>query len=165
MIKSENTGSTRARHAWLHALIAALCLGAAGSGHAASNQAEALLAEARADCASIEGGVFSTEGAAVTEVDLTGDGVPDEIVDQRAFRCTSAASFWCGTGGCGLIVIAGETATQLLVKDWRVVDWHGGKILLTAVHGYECGGNNLRWCYEALVWSEGALRSVRPMRQ
>ncbi|MCL5776589.1 hypothetical protein M1105_06255 [Limibaculum sp. FT325] len=146
-------------------LLAALCLGAAAPGNAASDLAEARLAEASADCEGLDGGVFSTDGAAITEVDLTGDAIPDEIIDEGTFRCSSAASLWCGTGGCGLTVIAEGTATQLLVKDWRVIDWHDRKILLTAVHGHECGGSNLRWCYEALVWSEGALRSVSPFRR
>ncbi|MDT8345278.1 MAG: hypothetical protein RQ752_12720, partial [Thermohalobaculum sp.] len=71
------------------ALAAVLGIGlAAAPAGAASGPAEALLAEARADCASIDGGVFTTEGAPVTEIDLTGDGAPDEIVDQGAFRCT-----------------------------------------------------------------------------
>lgn len=133
---------------------------------AGSPLAEARIAEARSDCEAYAGGVFSIEGTAVTEVDLTGDGVADELIDARRFRCSSVAgSLWCGTGGCGLTVVAGESVTELLVKDWRIVEWHDRSILLTAIHGSECGGTNLRWCYEALVWSEGGLRSVSAWRQ
>jgi hypothetical protein len=149
---------------WLLAAAFAITLSAPAV--AEPSGVEAAMAEASALCQGFENGVFSVEGEAVIEVDLTGDGTPDALIDQSTFRCSSSAgSMWCGTGGCGLKVIADGVTEDLLVKDWQVIDWHDRKILLTAIHGAECGGTNLRWCYEALVWSEGGLRSVSPSRQ
>ncbi len=69
--------------------IAALVLTAAQAG--AQTAVDDILAGARADCESFEGGVFDP-GNAVNAVDLTGDGALDSLVDEGAFSCTSAAS-------------------------------------------------------------------------
>jgi len=132
---------------------------------AADPAADKVLAAARADCESFEGRVFATAPNSVTEADLTGDGIPESIIDEGTFSCTSAASMYCGTGGCGLVVVVDGTPHDFLAKGWRIVEWGEDRILLIAEHGYECGGTNLRRCYEALVWSDGRFATVNPTRQ
>lgn len=126
----------------------------------ASDAGDAIIQKARQECQSFENGVLEITDKAITRVDLTGDGEPDELVDSRAFSCSSAASLFCGTGGCSLTAIVGGSTTEFLAKGWRIVDWDGQPVLLLAVHGSECGGTNLRRCYNAMAWSEGAFRSV-----
>lgn len=128
----------------------------------AAETAEPIIAQARADCRSFENGTLTLGENAIVQADLTGDGLPEEIVDSREFTCSSAASLFCGTGGCTVTVVAEGVARAFLAKAWRIVDWNGQPILLLAVHGSDCGGTNLRRCYEAVVWSEGRFRSLRP---
>ena len=126
---------------------------------------EGVIDEARARCAAFEGGTLTVTDTAIVATDLTGDGTRDAVVDGRGLRCSSAVSLFCGgTGGCEIALVAEGTVTPLLAKGWRVVDWAGDRIVLLQVHGSECGGTNLRRCYEALVWSEGAFRTVNESR-
>ena len=122
--------------------------------------ADTVLGEADAQCRAFENGVFSTTGDVLARIDLSGDGKPDTLVDGHGYRCSSG-NLYCGTGGCPLTLVVDGTRTDLMAKNWRVVDWGTQSVLLLRVHGVGCGGTNLRTCFEALVWSEGAFRSVR----
>ena len=108
----------------------------------------------------IEDGIFEPRDA-VQPVDLTGDGVPETVVDESRFSCSSAASMYCGTGGCMVRAIVGDQTFSWLAKGWKVVDWAGDRILLMQIHGANCGGTNLRRCYEAVVWTDDHFASVR----
>lgn len=113
------------------------------------------------DCRSWDDGEFAVGDGALTSVDLTGDGVPETVLDESRFSCSTAASLWCGTGGCMVRVFGAGEPYARLAKGWRPVEWAGDTILLLQIHGSECGGTNLRRCYEAVSYSEGAFRSVR----
>jgi len=126
----------------------------------ASDASNAIIDEARDICRSFDNGVLEVGSGAVTSVDLTGDGNPDEVVDHGEFICSTALSLFCGTGGCSMTAIADGKPFEFLTKAWKVVDWDGQPILLLVVHGSECGGDNLRRCYRAEVWSENGFRSV-----
>jgi hypothetical protein len=130
---------------------------------AAAGEAE-ILAAGRAACAGFEGGTFSLAPDAVARTDLDGDGAADTVIDEQGFRCSTAAALYCGTGGCRVHFLVGDSVQSRLAKGWTVTDWAGDRIVLLQVHGTECGGTNLRRCYEALVWSEGAFRSLRDGR-
>ncbi len=58
--------------------------------------------------------------------------------------------------------IGHATVRRFHAEGWRVITWDSLPILLLAVHGSECGGTNLRRCFRAVVWSEGAFRSIQP---
>ena len=59
---------------------------------------------------------LTTEGA-VKEVDLTGDGKPDTVVDEALFKCSTAASlFNGGTGGSMVHFLADGSETARLVQ-------------------------------------------------
>ena len=60
-------------------------------------------AEAQADCRGA-GGRPSLMQNFETQADLNGDGQPDYLHDLSRLDCAGAASFFCGSAGCPLIV-------------------------------------------------------------
>ena len=91
--------------------------------------------------------------------DVTGDGQPEEIVDASQFSCSTAASFWNGSGGTYLWVIVDGKTYEFLAHKWRLVDVDGQQVLLLAVHSFECS-DTVGPCYRALVWADG-FRTTR----
>jgi hypothetical protein len=126
----------------------------------ASDAANKVVDQARKDCKSFENGILKTTKQTITLTDLTGDGRPEEIVDASQFSCSTAASLFCGTGGCSITIIVNGKPFDFLAKGWKIVKWSDRPILLFAIHGSACGGTNLRRCYQAVVWSEGGFRSI-----
>ena len=116
-------------------------------------------------CADFENGEFTLEWGAVSRIDLDGDLRPDWVLDDFAFACSSAASLYCGTGGCESHFLVGDTVTSLLNRGWYVVTFGRYRVLLLDVHGSRCGGINPTPCVEALAWDQEARtwRSVRPL--
>ncbi|MEM6942761.1 MAG: hypothetical protein AAF565_03295 [Pseudomonadota bacterium] len=125
---------------------------------------ETILARAKADCAGFENGRFEANDA-VTKIDLDGDDAPDILLDESRFTCTSAASMYCGSGGCQLHAIVGDTATSFQAEGWRVIDWNDRPVLLVMRDGYWCGGIGAQSCVEAVVWSQGQRLTVMPPQQ
>jgi hypothetical protein len=109
-----------------------------------------------------EKGTFTMAPGAVTPIDLSGDGKPDEIVDASKFNCSTAASLYCGNGGCPVTAIVSGKSTEFFAQGWKTVDWAGSKILLLGVHGSRCGALGTTRCFEAVTWSEGSFRTVAP---
>jgi len=99
-----------------------------------------VLEEARENCARFEDGTFEPRDA-VQRVDLTGDGMPETVVDESRFSCSSAASMYCGTGGCMVRAIVGDQTFSWLAKGWRVVDWAGDQISSHAASRRQLRGN------------------------
>ena len=120
----------------------------------------AILAKAASDCASFESGEFSYTAQAVVERDVTGDDLPETVIDSSHFACSTAASLWGGTGGTQLWVVVDDTPLEFLAHQWQVVDMAGQPVLLLAVHSSECGSDRVGPCYRALVWSDG-FRTTR----
>lgn len=123
----------------------------------------AALETARAECASFDGGSLDIGYAAVSRPDLTGDGTPDWALDESQLACSSAASLFCGTGGCMVTFVVGDTATERLTKGWQVVEFGPWHVVLLQVHGSLCGGINPTPCVEALVWDSDAQRFSTPV--
>ncbi len=121
---------------------------------------EDILAEARADCAGFEAGSLTVMEGAVQEVELTGTGPAEVLVDWSKFNCSSAASLWGGTGGQTLSLLAGGIRQDWLVLGWQVAQF-GQPVLLVQLHGSECGGSGSQPCVEALVWGGESFLSVR----
>ncbi len=116
---------------------------------------------ARDECRSLENGTLEVGENAVVEIDLTGDGKANTLIDASEFMCTTAASLFCGTGGCALSAVVDGTPHEFLAKGWRVVKMYDFPVLLLAVHGSECGGSGLRRCIKALSWSEGGFHIAK----
>lgn len=116
---------------------------------------QAVVDDARADCESFEAGEFAAEGSAVQQIDLTGSG-EGWIVDTGKMSCSSAASMYCGSGGCGLSMVVGDSVTERIAARWQVMTFFSAPVVLLNVHGSLCGGINPTPCVEALVWDSEA---------
>lgn len=129
---------------------------------AALADVDAILAEGAKACAEQDGGTFASEGA-VKDVDLTGDGKADTVVDEALFTCsTSASLFNGGTGGSMVHFIVDGSETSRLVQGWDTAQWAGATIILLALHGSECGVAGVDPCFEAMTWGANSFASVRP---
>ena len=144
--------------------LSAMMFAISGS-QAGEPNAQSIINDARKECASFENGVLKTSESTIQLVDLTGNGRQEEIVDTSQFQCSTAASLFCGTGGCSLIALVEGKSFDFLAQSWRIVHWNNHPILLLAVHGANCGGTNLTGCFNALIWSENAFQSVAPRQQ
>ena len=128
---------------------------------AAHASPDTLLAEAAKACAELDGGVFASEGA-VRQIDLTGDGTEDTLVDEGLFTCSTAASLYGGSGGSLIHVFANGTESSFLVQGYETVRWADRLIVLLAVDGSSCNTISADPCFEALTWVEDRFVSVRP---
>jgi hypothetical protein len=120
-----------------------------------------VLDAAQNECRSFENGTLEVGENTVVEVDLTGDGKINYLVDASEMTCSTAASLFCGTGGCALTAVVDGKPHEFLAKGWRVIKMYDFPVLLLAVHGSECGGSGLRRCIKALTWSEGGFHIAK----
>ena len=135
----------------------------AGTAMAVSPAAQQLIDRAAASCQANENGEFDQRDA-LTEIELRSQfgTVSAEIVDESRFACSSAASLYCGSGGCMLnLVVKGETLAWQ-ATGWRLIDWGPDRILLIGRDGGWCGGAGAEVCYEALVWSNDRILTLGP---
>lgn len=91
--------------------------------------------------------------------DLTGDGLPEPVIDAPEFSCSTAASMSGGCGGAFLSVVVDDRTYEFLAHRWQLVDVYGQKVLLPGVHSYQCS-DSVGPCCRALVWSDG-FRTTR----
>lgn len=127
-----------------------------------TDRADAIIEEARAECAAILDGTLTVPEGAITRADLTGDETPDAVVDLGKVSCSTSASLFCGTGGCSVTLLAGAAEERVLSKGWVIERLGDMPVFLSQVHGSNCGGTNLRRCATAITFSEGAFQSVAP---
>lgn len=113
-------------------------------------------------CASFENGEFALEWSAVSRVDLDGDLQSDWALNEAGFACSSAASLYCGTGGCMTHFLVGDTLASLQNQGWQMTTFGPHRVLLADVHGSQCDGINPTPCVVAAVWDgdEGIWRST-----
>jgi len=119
---------------------------------------------ARQACADFDNGQFAMEWGAVSRVDLDGDLRLDWVLDESTFACSTAASLFCGTGGCVSHFLLGGTVTSMLNQGWDVMTFGRHRVLVLDVHGSRCGGVNPTPCVESLVWDQESAvwRSIQP---
>ncbi|MCA8883734.1 MAG: hypothetical protein KDA50_08315 [Rhodobacteraceae bacterium] len=117
-----------------------------------------LLSQRQAECSGFDEGTLTLEDGAVAQADLDGDGQPDWVLDESHLRCSSAASLYCGTGGCGVSFLVNDVLSTHLAKGWALTELGPLRAVLLQVHGSRCGGINPTPCVEALVWDPGAAR-------
>ena len=144
-------------------ILLALCLTVLGAAAQAQAALDALMAQAAADCASFENGNLLVGEESTNSVDLTGDGVPEVILDAEFLRCsTMAMAPYCGSGGCALYAIVGEEVFEWQSLGWRVIDWDGEPVLLIGRDGGWCGVSSAGYCFEALNWNGETFLTVMP---
>ena len=143
------------------AMAIAVAAVSAGPAAAVSPQAQGLLDRAMAFCASFDGGTFDPADA-VTPATLGTDSAPvdAEIVDESRFRCSTARSLWCGSGGCMLNVVAEGKVWRWQATGWRIERWGPSRILLIGRDGGWCGASGAEVCFEAVNWSQGRPLTV-----
>ena len=136
--------------------IALSCFGVTPAVSADVSQLPPLLQEkveaAEKACAAFEDGEFDLEWGAVVRVDLDGDRYHDWVLNESGFACSTAASLFCGTGGCMSHFLVQEELHSLLNQGWDVVDLGPDRVLLADVHGSQCGGVNPTPCVSASTW-------------
>ena len=117
---------------------------------------------ARQACANNENGEFALEWGAMTRTDLDGDLQPDWVLDESAYACSSAVSLFCSTGGCTSHFLVGDVVTSFRNQGWTVRTVGRNPVLLTRVHGSDCGGSSPTPCFVAGAWDPDtkAWRSV-----
>lgn len=135
-------------------LIALLAL----TGAAQAQTADTVLDAARAECQSFDGGTLFVPDTPLTDIDLNGDGVAEQILDFSTLQCSTLAAFASGTGGSILHVFAGDRHLERMALGWQMTDVQGGQVLLFSLHGSECGTFGVEPCVEAVtLGSEGFL--------
>ena len=108
--------------------------------------------QAKRACLAFENGEFALEWGAVTRVDLDGDRRPDWVLSEARFACSTAASLYCGTGGCMSHFLIGDQSASLLNQGWELSNIGRHRVLLADVHGSRCEGIGPTPCVTASVW-------------
>lgn len=88
----------------------------------------AAVEEARSYC---DDGEVSMTDDAVRNVDLNGDGTKDWIFDTGLVNCSTSASLYCGTLGCGVETLIDGNRASLTLFEWQVVERDGATVLHT----------------------------------
>ncbi|WP_319544989.1 hypothetical protein [Ruegeria conchae] len=107
-------------------------------------------------CAEFNNGQFGLDWGAVERVDLNGDLQRDWVLNESGFACSSAASLYCGTGGCMSHFWVSEEVHSLLNQGWTVVDFGRRRVVVADIHGSNCDGINPTPCIAASVWDAEA---------
>lgn len=103
-------------------------------------------------CSNFEAGQFSLAFGAVLRVDLDGDIDQDWVLDEAGFNCSTAASLFCGTGGCVSHFLVDGQLHSLLNRGWDMARLGTLPVLLADLHGSQCDGINPTPCVVASVW-------------
>jgi hypothetical protein len=89
---------------------------------------------------------------AVRKLDLNGDGRDDYIVDFHEAECVGRASFFCGTGGCDLLILVALRGGALRkvfdnrVREYKVLSGRGPSKFRFVWHGSYCGSHGNPSC-------------------
>ena len=101
----------------------------------------------------------------IVAADFNLDGVVDPVLDQANVYCGDSRALWSGTGG---------SPVRIFVSDgeggWseHTTGGFAGRVelighvpvWLSLVHGTACDGYGALPCAQALIWGDGAFRSV-----
>ena len=121
------------------------------------------VAAAQEMCREIEGGTLELRRGALTLADLTGDGSADDwVLDQAFFDCSSAASLYCGSGGCGMFFAIDGITSPAFAQGWALAEEGGRRVIWLRIHGSGCGGTNLTACFQKMVWNGQSFTMFPP---
>jgi hypothetical protein len=99
------------------------------------------------DCHDADEGKVTFAPDTVRTVDLTGDGRQDFIVSLENAKCSTAASIFCGTGGCPLEIYVGlpdgsyRSVFSSQVRGYKILpaQGKGPRTIKFDMHGGFCG--------------------------
>jgi len=89
---------------------------------------------------------------AIRKLDLNGDGRDDYIVDFHETECGGRASFFCGTGGCDLLILVAQRGGALRkifddrVRGYEILSGRGPSEIRFVLHGSYCGSHGNPSC-------------------
>jgi hypothetical protein len=89
---------------------------------------------------------------AVRRLDLNGDGRDDYIADFHETERGGRASFFCGTGGCDLLILVAQRGGALRkifddrVRGYKILSGRGPGEIRFLLHGSYCGGHGNPSC-------------------
>lgn len=105
--------------------------------------------------------------AAVTNLDLNGDGINDYIVDfEKIFENVTGCS--CGTAGCPREFWVSETGSfvksfsQKIQGIERIENGPQGRTIILGMHGSACNQVGSKACYFKLTWA-GSKAKIEPL--
>lgn len=102
-------------------------------------------------CASFADGTFRRVWHAVDRRDLDGDLVPDLVLNESGFHCSTAPSLFCGSGGCITHVLVGDTLSSRRNQGWDLSQVDPHMAFPADVHGTACGGIGPTPCVVASI--------------
>ncbi|WP_137176835.1 hypothetical protein [Roseomonas sp. AR75] len=111
--------------------------------------------EAEADCRSA-GGRPSILPAFQAQLDLNGDGQPDYVQDYTGLDCQGAASFFCGSAGCPLVIFLSPAYRAEGLghsQSWTVDRTRTPPAMVLSLHGSSCGRAGADSCEVRLAWN------------
>jgi uncharacterized protein len=105
----------------------------------------------------------------VLSADFDGDGKPDYLLDPQNLRCTSAATAYCGNGGCQLAVYvsgnAYEKVATMLGGSPTIVQPQGNAFLEVWVSRAQCNLTAAnKACWAIYSWKEGQMQTTHQIR-
>lgn len=110
------------------------------------------LVEADEICRRVGGTRVTLSVNAVRKLDLNGDGREDYIVDFHEAECVGRTSFFCGTGGCDLLILVALRGGALRkvfddrVREYEILSGRGPSEIRFVLHGSYCGGHGNPSC-------------------
>jgi hypothetical protein len=113
--------------------------------------------QAAASCAANGGGEFDLDPHAITLDNDLGGGFTADTLSAAGFACSTAASLYCGTGGCDLYIAVDDKVHTFFAQGWQFVDHGTGRVLLLDLHGSRCGVSGSLPCVQALIWNDGGF--------
>ena len=150
---------------WLLA-VSVISMSLPGTGFAAGDAVAAYKADLVETCRGIDGGKLTFQPGFETRRDVTGDRKADVILDNSKAACSSAASTFCGSGGCEIAVFVTSkrgfrNAFQPLTQDWQIVSLRGKPAIHLFLHGTACGRSGAEACEKWYAWKNGAFKAVK----
>lgn len=104
------------------------------------------------------------------KVDLTGDGRDDYIIDFHETECVGRAAFFCGTGGCGLLILVALRGGALRkvfddrVREYEILSGRGASDIRFVLHGSYCGGHGSPSCEKTHRITSEPFKFTQPDR-
>src|SRR4051794_34396677 len=97
-----------------------------------------------------------------TTLELNGDGQPDYLLDVAALNCAGAASFFCGTAGCPVMLFlsgSGGLKQELVTyaQAWSIDRAASPPALVLDLHGSACGKAGAEPCRKRYAWNGQAF--------
>jgi len=144
----------------LRGLLPALLIAGSTTGYASGQQdfvnypteVRRALVAADESCRRAGGTRVTLTVNAIRKLDLNGDGRDDYIVDFHETECGGRASFFCGTGGCDLLILVAQRGGALRkifddrVRGYEILSGRGPSEIRFVLHGSYCGSHGNPSC-------------------